>query len=276
VVSVARIYRNRTLRAVAIVVAAIAMVSACSSGDTHRSGVSTPTTGAPSSSAAASSSATPAPTSSVPAAVGDLVAHAVGSTVAIYAAPGDATPTQTLPNPWTFDPGNPNTAVPQVFLVDPAAPVAGWVHVFLPVRPNGSAGWVRASDVSLQSVDYRVVVEIGTHRITVFHDGTPLYQGAVATGAPKTPTPTGNYYTRVLIKAPNPNTVYGPYAYGLSSHSNALSSFNGGDAEIGLHGNGDASVLGHSVTHGCIRMDNAEITRLAGILPLGTPVIVQA
>ena len=91
-------------------------------------------------------------------------------------------------------------------------------------------------------------------------------------GAPGTPTPTGHYYIRVLIKAPNPNTVYGPYAYGLSSHSDALSSFEGGDAEIGIHGNDDASVLGGSVTHGCIRIDNAEITRLAGMLPLGTPV----
>ena len=93
---------------------------------------------------------------------------------------------------------------------------------------------------------------------------------------PLAPTPTGHYYIRVLIKAPNPTTVYGPYAYGLSSHSEALSSFDGGDAEIGLHGNDDASVLGRDVTHGCIRMDNTEITKLAGILPLGTPVEIVA
>jgi lipoprotein-anchoring transpeptidase ErfK/SrfK len=80
---------------------------------------------------------------------------------------------------------------------------------------------------------------------------------------------------RVLIKAPNPNTVYGPYAYGLSSHSDTLTSFNGGDGEIGIHGNNDASVLGHNITHGCIRIDNAEITRLAGKLPLGTPVDIE-
>ena len=55
-----------------------------------------------------------------------------------------------------------------------------------------------------------------------------------------------------------------------------LSSFDGGDAEIGLHGNDDASVLGDNVTHGCIRMDNAEITKLAALLPLGTPVDVAA
>jgi len=80
----------------------------------------------------------------------------------------------------------------------------------------------------------------------------------------------------VLMKAPNPGGAYGPYAYGLSSHSDALSSFNGGDAEIGLHGNDDASVLGSAVSHGCIRMDNTEITKLAALLPLGTPVDISA
>ena len=106
-------------------------------------------------------------------------------------------------------------------------------------------------------------------------DGAVLYTGPIADGAPNTPTPVGHYYIRVLIKAPNPNTVYGPYAYGLSSHSDVLTSFEGGDGETGIHGNDDASVLGSSVTHGCIRMDNAEITRLASILPLGTPVDIQ-
>jgi hypothetical protein len=34
----------------------------------------------------------------------------------------------------------------------------------------------------------------------------------------------------LLLKAPDPNTVYGPYAYGLSGYSEVLTEFNGGDA----------------------------------------------
>ena len=107
-----------------------------------------------------------------------------------------------------------------------------------------------------------------------------IYTGPVAIGATDpplpdvgkpTPTPTGEYYLRVLLQAPDPNTVYGPYAYGLSSHSETLDSFAGGDAEVGIHGNNDASVLGTDATHGCIRMDNDAITMLAKQLPLGTP-----
>ena len=254
---------------------AVLLAAGCGHDATHASAVgassSTPTTRPPSTRPAS----TPSPTTNAPAIDASYRARATGSTVDVYATPDAAAPTQTLPNPWNVDPRRPGATVPQVFLVDPGATVAGWVHVFLPVRPNGSAGWVRASAVTVEQVDYRVVVRLGTHHITVTHLGTPIYDGPVATGKPSTPTPTGNYYTRVLIRAVDPNTVYGPYAYGLSSHSDALSSFDGGDAEIGLHGNNDASVLGRSVTHGCIRMDNAEITRLSALLPLGTPVIIQ-
>ena len=63
-----------------------------------------------------------------------------------------------------------------------------------------------------------------------------MYTGPVAVGATDpplpdvgkpTPTPTGEYYLRVLLQAPDPNTVYGPYAYGLSSHSETLDTFAG-------------------------------------------------
>ena len=80
----------------------------------------------------------------------------------------------------------------------------------------------------------------------------------------------------MLLQAPDPTTAYGPYAYGLSSHSDALDTFAGSDAEIGIHGNNDASVLGQDVSHGCVRMDNDAITALSKQLPLGTPVDVNA
>jgi lipoprotein-anchoring transpeptidase ErfK/SrfK len=173
--------------------------------------------------------------------------------------------------------------VAQVFLVQQQQ--KDWVEVLLPVKPNGSVGWVHASDVKISSNTYAIQVSLGNHAITVTDGTAVVYTGPVATGATDpplpdvghpTPTPTGKYYLRVLLQAPDPNTVYGPYAYGLSSHSETLDSFEGADAEIGIHGNNDASVLGKSVTHGCVRMDNAAITMLSKRLPLGTPVDIVA
>jgi lipoprotein-anchoring transpeptidase ErfK/SrfK len=51
--------------------------------------------------------------------------------------------------------------------------------------------------------------------------------------------------------------------------------FEGGDGQIGIHGTNQPEVLGQDVSHGCIRVANAVITRLARQLPLGTPVTIS-
>jgi lipoprotein-anchoring transpeptidase ErfK/SrfK len=205
--------------------------------------------------------------------------------VDVFPTPSTTKPAHEFDNPWLYDPTVPTSTVPQVFLVKQQRP-DGWVEVLLPVRPNGSTGWLKASDVVLTPNPYRISVGLGAHTITVNRGNDVIYTGPVAVGATDpplpdvgkpTPTPTGQYYLRVLLQSPpGSDPVYGPYAYGLSSHSDALDSFAGGDAEVGIHGNDDPSVLGQNATHGCIRMDNAAITMLAKQLPLGTPVSVTA
>jgi lipoprotein-anchoring transpeptidase ErfK/SrfK len=216
-----------------------------------------------------------APTALDPPAGYSQAATAKLASLNVYPSPTAAQPSMTLPNPWVVDPNFPNQTVPQVFLVK-SRRTDGWVEVLLPVRPNNSTGWVRASDVSIVDNPYHVKVELGARRITITNLDQVVYTGAVAVGAPATPTPTGQFSIRVLVRAIDPNTVYGPFAYGLSSHSETLETFNGGDAEIGIHGNNDASVLGSNVTHGCVRMDNDAITKLTRQLPLGTPVDIVA
>jgi lipoprotein-anchoring transpeptidase ErfK/SrfK len=263
------------VRATVVILACVFVATACSSHDNTQQVLPSPhrIDTAPSSSLPP---VTPPTTQASPPPAIDAAysVTARNSTIAVYPAPNTSGKPQVLPNPWIADPSRPDSKVPQVFLIQPGTTARGWLHVLLPVRPNGSTGWVRAQDVSVGQINYRILVVLPAHRITVFNGNKVMYQGPIATGKPSTPTPTGYYYIRVLIKAPNPNTVYGPYAYGLSSHSDVLSNFNGGDGEIGIHGNDDASVLGHDVTHGCIRMDNSEISLLAATLPLGTPVEV--
>jgi lipoprotein-anchoring transpeptidase ErfK/SrfK len=196
------------------------------------------------------------------------------TSIDVYPSPDAPQPGQSFPNPWLYESGNPDSKVPQTFLVKSQRP-DGWIEVSLPVRPNGSVGWVHASDVTLGQNPYHIVVSLTFHTIVVTKAQAPIYVGPVAVGAPDTPTPTGSYYLYVLLQSPDPNGPYGPFAYGLSSHSDALATFDGGDAEIGIHGNGDASALGHSVSHGCVRMDNDAIAMLAGQLPLGTPVDIK-
>lgn len=194
------------------------------------------------------------------------VAEAIGATLPVYTRPGGAVLTQL---------SNPNVWHDRLVLLATARS-GDWLKVMLPVRPNGATGWVPASTVQLTWDPYRVVVDLSAHRLTLLNVGKPVLRTRVAVGSKATPTPRGTFYLTSLLRPPNPSGAYGPYAFGLSGFSPVLKSFAGGPGEIGLHGTDQDSSIGHSVTHGCIRVANAVISRLAGQLPLGTPVVVTA
>lgn len=195
-----------------------------------------------------------------------FVAYARGAHVSVYGSESSSRARQTLANP-TGD----GTLLS--FLVRS-------LHrrralVYLPTRPNGSIGWVRRSDVRIFSDPYRVRIDLRAHRLTVRRDGPIVLSAPVGVGHAVTPTPAGTYYLVSRIRPPDPGSVYGAFAFGLSAHSNVFTRFGfGGDGRIGLHGTNDPSGVGHDVSHGCIRMKNRAILRLARILPLGTPVTI--
>ncbi|MEM9133778.1 MAG: L,D-transpeptidase [Actinomycetota bacterium] len=164
--------------------------------------------------------------------------------------------------------------VPLVFQVL-QGPVDGWVEVLLPVRPNGTTGWIQADEVDLTRNRYAIDLDVSRHELTVFRDGEALITTQVAVGTGATPTPIGRFYLTELLRPPEPNGVYGPFAYGLSGFSETLDSFNGGPGIIGIHGTNRPDLLGTDVSHGCIRVDNDVITELSTFLPLGTPVSIH-
>jgi lipoprotein-anchoring transpeptidase ErfK/SrfK len=194
-----------------------------------------------------------------------VVATAAVPRVEIFDAPNAARSSRSLANP-TAD------GAPLVFLVDGAQ--AGWLRVLLPVRPNGSTGWIRSSDITLSRHNFHIEVSLSGFRMTVYRGAEVVLDAPVGVAKDNTPTPGGRYYTTELLKPPDPNTVYGTYAYGLSGFSEVLQSFNGGPGQLGIHGTNDPSSIGKKVSSGCIRMRNADIEKLAVMLPLGVPVII--
>jgi lipoprotein-anchoring transpeptidase ErfK/SrfK len=130
--------------------------------------------------------------------------------------------------------------------------------------------------VELRADPYSVRVDLRARRLIV-HDASRLVLDVpVGVGQAATPTPSGLYYVAELLRQPNPNGTYGPWAFALSAHSSVLSHFGGGDGQVGIHGTNDPSGIGHTVSHGCIRVRNRVIERLAAVLPLGTPVRILA
>ncbi len=199
------------------------------------------------------------------------VARAVVPSVGVYDSPGQPEPSQTLDNPQPS--GALTLTTPLVMLVREQRP--DWLKVLLPVRPNGSSGWIRRSDVSIESHNFRILVELNAHTITVWKGDEVILQEPIGVGKAATGTPGGIFYTTELLQ-PVGQPQYGPFAYGLSGYSEVFNQFAGGPGQLGIHGTNDPSGLGRDVSNGCIRMSNEGITRLAETLPVGVPVEIRA
>ncbi len=107
------------------------------------------------------------------------------------------------------------------------------------------------------------------------HDGNVVLETPVAVGSSDNPTPTGDFYVTDLLDTGNATSAYGPFAFGLSGHSETLSEFGGGDGQVGIHGTNQPSSIGNAVSHGCVRVPNDIVVQLAHSLPLGTPVSIH-
>ncbi len=190
--------------------------------------------------------------------------------LAVYGAIGDTAPAQTLPAQTEFG----SRRVLRV--VGRHGTDGEWLEVLLPVRPNGSRGFVRASDVTLESTTLTVDVDLAAKILRVSdEDSGVLFETAIAIGSPENPTPTGDFYLTDILITGDEDSAYGPYALGLSAHSETLSEFGGGDGQIGIHGTNQPSSIGQAASHGCVRVPNDIVTTLANTVPLGTPVVIH-
>ncbi len=107
---------------------------------------------------------------------------------------------------------------------------------------------------------YSINVNVSTRRLTLYRDGNVVKDYPVGIGKMLTPTPTGTY--SIINKAPNPGGPFGVMWMGLSR------------PHYGIHGTNNPSSIGKIVSHGCIRMFNADVRQLASLVPIGTPVTI--
>lgn len=196
-----------------------------------------------------------------------VVATARVPLVQVFTDPATPTPAASLANPNDY-------GEPVVFLVKGAP--GDWLEVFLPKRPNGATGWIRASDVTLSETEWRMKVELGARRLTVWRGADVVREETVAIGMGSAPTPTGDFYITELLDTGDSRGPYGPWAFGLSAYSDVHTSFAGGPGQVGLHGTNDPANLGRDVSQGCVRVSNEAITALAAELKVGSPITIVA
>jgi len=149
-----------------------------------------------------------------------------------------------------------------------------WVKVRLPVLPNNTTGWVPRTVLgSYRIVRTHLVINRARFTATLYRRGKRVFRSRIGVGQPQWPTPRGSFYIRSkLVGYFNP--VYGPVAFGTSARSAVLTDWPGGGF-IGIHGTNQPSILPGRVSHGCIRIPNTAIRKLARLMPVGTPLTIK-
>jgi hypothetical protein len=148
-----------------------------------------------------------------------------------------------------------------------------WLLIRLPMRPNGRRGWVR--EESLGPLGFtRLQLVIDRHRLvaTLFRRGRPIWRSRIGVGKASTPTPGGRFWIRERFPTGDPGGFYGPWAFGTSAYSN-LSDWPGGGV-VGIHGTSQPGLIPGRPSHGCVRVPNRAVSRLARLMGVGTPVRV--
>lgn len=195
-------------------------------------------------------------------------ADAITDKVALYESPGVAMAGgRTLSNPTA-------EGMSLVFLVLKSQ--GDWLQVRIPSRPNGATAWIRRADVFLRNVPNHIVVDLSDRQLTVLHVNQVVGQFRIAIGAPSAPTPTGSFYVDALVRLPNDTTAYGSGQLSVTAFSDVYQSFGGGPGEIAIHGTNNPALIGGTVSHGCIRMLNADWLTVANLASTGTPVQINA
>jgi hypothetical protein len=149
-----------------------------------------------------------------------------------------------------------------------------WVRVRLAGLPNGRTGWVpRRALGAYGTVRTRLVVDRRGLTATLLRDGRPVLRAPVGIGTAAAPTPAGTFVVRNVLRRYR-SPYYGPVAFGTSARSATLTDWPGG-GYVGIHGTDRPGLIPGRVSHGCIRMRNRDIVRLARLMPPGTPLTIR-
>jgi len=149
-----------------------------------------------------------------------------------------------------------------------------WYRVRLPILPNNSTGWVPASALGkLATVHTHLYIDRARLTAKLERDGRPVFTARIGVGRPYWPTPRGEFYVRSKLTSFR-DPFYGPIAFGTSARTAVLTDWPGGGF-IGVHGTNLPQLLPGRVSHGCVRMRNVDITRLARLMTVGTPLTIS-
>lgn len=111
-----------------------------------------------------------------------------------------------------------------------------------------------------------IIVDLSTHRLALVSGNIIVRSYPVGLGAPKTPTPEGEFAVTEKVREPNGRTDgdFGSRGMTLS------------DTLYAIHGTNKPSSVGKNESLGCIRMLREDLEELFDLTPKGTKVTIKA
>jgi lipoprotein-anchoring transpeptidase ErfK/SrfK len=145
----------------------------------------------------------------------------------------------------------------------------------LGAEPAGPAGEVK------------IVVSKKTSVLMVYdREGKVIFYAPVTSGSVHDPLPFGNWVITDVVR--NPTYNYNPDLFWDANPANAKVKIAPGPnnpvgvvwmgisvPHYGIHGTPDAEEIGHSQSHGCVRLTNWDAIRVADLIKVGTPVVFE-
>ena len=117
-------------------------------------------------------------------------------------------------------------------------------------------------------------------------EGQVIFYAPVTSGSDHDPLPFGNWMITDVVR--NPTYNYNPDLFWDADPANAKVKIAAGPnnpvgvvwmginvPHYGIHGTPEAGEIGHSASHGCVRMTNWDATRVADLVRDGTPVVFE-
>jgi hypothetical protein len=186
--------------------------------------------------------------------------------LAISPSPLEFTP-QEFP-PFEFRDGKPTLSIvipPDPSLHKPTLPPLGDSTYYLPIDTD--------------ALGMRLIVKLSKRRVYLYKRDQVVASYPIAIGKTGWETPVGEYKVFNMEKnpifksfksgrviKPGPDNPLGVRWIGI---------WTDGKTQLGFHGTNEPELIGHAVSHGCIRMLNKDVTALFDQIAIGTPVKVE-
>jgi lipoprotein-anchoring transpeptidase ErfK/SrfK len=109
-------------------------------------------------------------------------------------------------------------------------------------------------------------VDLARMRLTLLRRGRAVLHAPVGIGQSRWPTPRATFLVRNRLQR-YASPPYGPVAFGTSARSPTLTDWPAGGF-VGIHGTDRPDLVPGRVSHGCVRLRNRDMLRLARLTPV--------